>query len=100
VKSKTNKTEWGGDVLPARLRPEEVAHVLGFNPEDMRILVGKRLLKPLGKPRPNAAKFFASVEVKEKINDVNWLHKATNTIYEYWRGRNERKKSSQFKLAA
>jgi hypothetical protein len=49
--------------LPARLHSSEVAGVLGFQEHDIPVLVIARLLIPLGKPAPNAPKYFALVDV-------------------------------------
>lgn len=77
--------------IPARLKAEEAGAVLGFEAHDIPILVSNKLLKPLGKPVPNATKYFAAVEIIELAEDPNWLNKATQTIYNYWAGKNGRK---------
>ncbi len=47
----------------ARLNVEQTALFLNFQPHDIPVLVAARLLKPLGNPPPNGAKFFATVEL-------------------------------------
>ena len=47
--------------LPGRLNTSEVAIVLGFHEHDIAPLVAAKLLLPLGKPAPNAPKYFAAV---------------------------------------
>ena len=89
-----------GGEFPARLRPEQVARLLGFTDADIPILIRKRLLKPLGKPRPNATKFFSLADVIEKSQDQQWLTKATQAIYDHWRNKNERKSDDRFQRAA
>jgi hypothetical protein len=66
--------------LPARLGAEETAALLGFQLHDLPILMRAKLLRPLGKPAPNAPKFFATVEVLKAAEDWDWLDKATKTI--------------------
>ena len=49
--------------LPARLRTGETAVLLGFQEHDIAPLIAANLLAPLGKPAPNAPKYFATVDV-------------------------------------
>ena len=50
--------------LPARLNYFQTAAVLGFSEHDIPVIVRAKLLKPLGKPAPNAPKYFAAHEVE------------------------------------
>ena len=77
--------------LPARLTSEQAAWVLNCQAHDVPILVGARLLKPLGKPAPNGVKYFATVEVLALGRDRDWLHKASSVIREYWADKNARR---------
>jgi len=77
--------------LPARLSAQETAWLLNCQPHDVPILVGARLLKPLGNPPPNGIKFFATCEILELFKDRSWLAKMTNTICQYWQKKNARK---------
>ncbi len=79
---------------PARINYKETGCILGFNEDEIRILVQHGALKPIAKPRQNAHKFFALVEVVEKFLDKNWLSKSTDTIYKHWNTRNSSKESS------
>jgi hypothetical protein len=79
--------------LPARLTAEQAAWVLNCQPSDVRILVGARLLKPLGNPPPNSVKFFAASELLEQIQDRTWLAKVTNALNQHWQKRNAAKKN-------
>ena len=74
--------------LPARLTVEQTAWVLAFQPHDIGILMTERLLKPLGAPRANTTKYFASVEVSEHARDPVWLARATNAIQKHWQRKN------------
>jgi hypothetical protein len=80
--------------LPARLTAEQAAWVLNCQPHDMPILVGARLLKPLGNPPPNGIKFFAASELLELVKDRAWLVKVTNAVNQHWHKQNARKKKS------
>lgn len=77
---------------PARLRVEQVASFLNCETHDIPVLVTARLLLPLGSPKPNAVKFFATAEVLERANDVAWLAKVTKTLSLHWQNKNARKK--------
>jgi len=49
--------------LPARLTAEQAGWVLNCQSHDIPALVSARLLKPLGNPAQNGAKFFATVDI-------------------------------------
>jgi hypothetical protein len=59
----------------------------------MTALISARLLKPLGNPTQNGAKYFATADVLEKAKDSSWLVKVTNTICQHWQHLNARKKN-------
>lgn len=80
--------------LPARLTVEQAAWALGCQPHDVPILVGSKLLRPLGNPPPNGIKFFATADVLELAKDRSWLAKVTNTVNQHWRQKNMRKKQA------
>lgn len=82
----------------ARLNVEQIAWVLNFQTHDIPVLVSLRLLKPLGDPPRNGAKYFATTEILELAKDVKWLAKATNAIHEYWRLKNERREGGDGSL--
>lgn len=73
---------------PARVTAYEVSHILRCAPHDIRILVSKGLLKPLGHPADNATKFFAYDILQELKHDVKWLAKATDAISDHWKMKN------------
>ena len=77
--------------LPARLNSSEVALLLGFHEHDIAPLVGAKLLVVLGKPAPNAPKYFAAVDVLARADDVDWLSQATRALARFWQGKNQRK---------
>ena len=43
------------------------------------------------KPRPNAVKFFSSIELIGLLADTDWLDDATKTIVLHWRRKNARR---------
>ncbi len=75
---------------PARLTVEEAAWYLGFSTSDVPILVASGLLKPLGKPAPNAIRYFARPDLEQLASDPKWLDRACATLSRHWRLRNER----------
>ncbi|MEI6075992.1 MAG: hypothetical protein WCS94_10485 [Verrucomicrobiota bacterium] len=76
---------------PARLTVEQVAWVLNCQPHDIATLIAARMLKPLGAPSPNSTKYFATVEVLESTSDRAWLNRVTQTIQQFWLGKNRRR---------
>jgi len=52
------------------------------------VLVSAGTLRPLGRPIPNAVKFFSAVELTALLADREWLDDATKTIGQYWRRKN------------
>ena len=80
--------------VPARLHSSEVAGMLGFQEHDIPVLVIARLLIPLGKPAPNAPKYFALVDVLAAGQDREWLAQATRVLTKYWRDKNSRKRTA------
>jgi hypothetical protein len=74
--------------LPARLTAEQAAWVLNCQPYDIPVLVSARLLKPLGNPSQNGAKFFATSELLEQVKDRHWLVRVSSTIYQHWQKKN------------
>ena len=78
--------------LPARLTAEQAAWVLNCQTHDVPILVAARLLKPLGNPRANGIKFFATAELLEMAEDKAWLVKVTNAVNQHWQRNNAAKK--------
>jgi hypothetical protein len=84
--------------VPARLNTTETAVLLGFQEHDITPLVAAKLLTPLGKPAPNAPKYFASVDVLECAQNRTWLEQATKTLARHWRKKNDAKRESRLGL--
>jgi hypothetical protein len=79
--------------LPARLTSEQTAPLLGLSAHDIPILIGYKLLIPLGNPAGNAVKHFAATEIEKRAHDTDWLDKATKALYAYWAKKNQKRKS-------
>jgi len=77
--------------LPGRLNVSETALLLGFQEHDIAPLVSAKLLVPLGKPAPNAPKYFAAVEIVDRAADPGWLAEATKVLAKHWQRKNQRK---------
>jgi hypothetical protein len=80
----------GWKVLPARLSPERAAEILGFSPYEITVLMRLGLLKPLGKPAPNAHKYFCASEILELSANREWLDKATRAVSKHWQDKNRK----------
>jgi hypothetical protein len=78
--------------LPVRLTAEQTGWVLNCQPHDIPALITARLLKPLGNPAQNGAKFFATADVLETAKDRSWLVKVTHVISQHWQRQNARRK--------
>ena len=79
--------------MPLRLTAEQTGWVLNCQAHDIPALVNARLLKALGNPTQNGAKYFATADVLEKAKDSSWLVKVSNTISQHWQHQNARKKN-------
>jgi hypothetical protein len=78
--------------LPARLNTSETAVLLGVQEHDIGPLIAAKLLTPLGKPAPNAPKYFAAVEIIERMESTDWLSEATKALARRWSAKNSRKR--------
>src|SRR5437870_12037590 len=76
-------------VLPARLAPERVAQILGFSLYEITVSMRHGLLKLLGKPAPNAHKYFCAPKILGLSYDRQWLYKATPVIPKHRRDKNQ-----------
>jgi hypothetical protein len=84
-------TTWAAKDLPARLLAAQVAELLNCSVVDVAVLVTAGKLRPLGRPNPNAVKFFSAVELMNLLADREWLDDATKTIGQFWRRKNARR---------
>jgi hypothetical protein len=62
--------------------------LLNCSTDDVAILASAGKLRALGKPKPNAVKFFSSIELITLLADPDWLDDATKIIGQYWRRKN------------
>jgi hypothetical protein len=85
---KTALATWAAKDLPARLLASQVAKLLNCSTDDVAILASAGKLHALGKPKPNAVKFFSAIELIALLADPDWLDEATKTITQYWRRKN------------
>ena len=81
--------------LPARLNTSEVAILLGFHEHDVAPLIAAKLLSPLGKPAPNAPKYFATVEIERCAQNADWLSQATRALAKHWLRKNGEKTTAK-----
>lgn len=59
---------------------EDAARLLGWPEYFLPLLVRAGHLRPLGKPAPNARKWFATVELERLSADPDWLDKAVRIV--------------------
>jgi hypothetical protein len=74
--------------LPLRLTAEQAGWVLNCQPHDIPALIHARMLKPLGNPSVNGAKYFATADLLEIAKDRSWLVRMTTTINTHWQKQN------------
>jgi hypothetical protein len=84
-------TMWAAKDLSARLLAAQVGKLLNCTLEDVAVLVTAGILKPLGRPNPNAVKFFSAVELIALLADREWLDEATKAIGQFWKRTNARR---------
>jgi hypothetical protein len=77
--------------LPGRLNMAEAAVLLGFQEHDISTLIAAKCLSPLGRPAPNAPKYFAAVEILALAQDRDWLERATKALARFWLDKNHGK---------
>jgi len=82
-------------IIPARIDAKQTAVILGFQEHDIPVLVNVGQLEPLGKPMPNARKYFARVQILEVADNPAWLSKATKAIYQHWQGKNASRRNGE-----
>lgn len=74
--------------LPGRLTMEQTAWLLGFQPHEIPILVAAKLLRSLGHPPANGAKFFSSSVIQERMTDTAFLDRASEAVVRFWKSKN------------
>ncbi|MCI0541483.1 MAG: hypothetical protein L0Z50_40300 [Verrucomicrobiales bacterium] len=58
---------------------------------DIPVLIRAGLLNPVGKPPPNAMKYFATVQILELAGEIAQLSRIRNAVYEHWHHKNAAK---------
>jgi hypothetical protein len=91
--TQTAMATWARKDLPARLHSGQVAKLLNCSQDDVSVLASAGKLRPLGKPKRNAVKYFSAIELFTMISDREWLESVTRTIGHYWRRKNERRRA-------
>ncbi|HOX59353.1 MAG TPA: hypothetical protein P5205_19485 [Candidatus Paceibacterota bacterium] len=86
--------------LPARLTSEQTAALLSCSVDDIAVLVAARLLQPLGKPKRNGVKYFATCVIEQQLSDRQWLDAVTKAISHYWKNKNLRRLAASDREAA
>ncbi len=82
---------WAAKDIPARLQASQVGKLLNCSTDDVAILASAGKLRALGRPKPNAVKYFSSIELITLLADREWLDDATKTISQFWRRKNARR---------
>ena len=81
--------------LPARVDYEGASVLLNMEPVVLSVLVQRGQLKPLGNPKRNEQKYFATVMLLRLSEDEKWLHEATRVLIRHWAKRNALRKPGQ-----
>lgn len=81
--------------LPARLRVEDAALLLGFSVLEIPILVAHGLIKPLGHPPITGVKYYSALALEELRKDEKWLARASDCIVEYWHDVNQNRRTAR-----
>ena len=79
-------------IRPACVSMEEAADIFGWPNYYLPFLVRAGHLKPLGKPAPNARKWFATVEIERMSCDPDWLDKAIRIVEKQIQEMNKKQK--------
>ena len=74
--------------LNRRLTKGEVAKYLKTTEEGVAYLAKKGCLKPLGHPDETKQKLFSALKFFAQMQDVRWLGKATDLLYEFVEAKN------------
>ncbi len=80
---------------PARVNNDQASKILGFNPDEIRILIAHGQLKPIAKPKQNSHKYFTLLDLCEKAADPEWITRSTGTIYKHWNTKNSNKNAQR-----
>ena len=87
-----------GRLRPACVSMEEAADIFGWPNYYLPFLVRAGHLKPLGKPAPNARKWFATVEIERISCDREWLDKAVRIVEKQIQEMNKKQRGKEVAL--
>jgi hypothetical protein len=65
-----------------------VAILLNFDPVAVKALVELGFLKPLGNPKGQEHKYFATSTIVKLAQNEKWLHEATRAVMKHWAEKN------------
>lgn len=83
--------------LPLRVSARQAGWLLNCTEETIAGLVTAGELRPLGKPRPGAVKWFSTAQILQKANDEAWLGRITNVPYAKWLAKNNARRNRPLK---
>ena len=78
----------------------EIAGADRLAAHDIPILVKAGLLRPLGKPGPNAVKYFATAVLAQLREDTHWLGRASDAVMRHWQTKNARREGADGRHAS
>ena len=87
MKFQLNSTA-GNSNYPAILDEQQVCIILGLTKREIKILIKHRHVPVLGTPRRRTQKRFATAQILELHDDVEWLSQARDIICAGWRKMN------------
>ncbi len=78
-------------LLPAKLSRGELGKRLGINPEVIPHLEAAGLIRPLGHPSGQQARYYSTATILEQAEDPRWLGKVVDLEYEFNQAKNRRR---------
>ncbi len=76
-------------LLPARLTREELAVRLGINREVIPLLEQRKLVIPIGHPKPKQMRHYHTATILRQMEDPLWMGKITDAEYAYNEAKNQ-----------
>jgi len=77
--------------LPGRLDRASAAKLLGVAEHDLAVLEKRGLVPSLGRPAPNAPRYYASAVIESLARDPQAMDKITRVLTEHWSRKNQRR---------
>jgi hypothetical protein len=88
IKALANRLSAPVSSYPAISDEQQVCAVLGLTRRELKILIKSRHIPVLGTPRRRTQKRFATAQILELCDDVEWLSRARDIISAGWRKMN------------